>query len=380
MLKGDALVVGAGVIGLAAARALQLAGRETILIDQEVSFGTQTSSRNSEVIHAGIYYANGSLKAQYCVAGKKMLYAYCRHKTIPHKRIGKLIIANSDREVAILATYKNQAEANGVHDLAWLDASQVAALEPAIQPCVGLFSPSTGIIDSHAYMMALLHDFEDAGGIFVRKAAFASATARSDGIETRLDDGTEIRVDWLINAAGHGAPSVARQIEGLPSAYVPRASYAIGHYYTLAGRSPFSRLIYPIAEAGGLGVHVTLDMSGKARFGPDVRWVESLDYAFDDSGRGAFVDAIRAYYPSLKSDDLEPAYTGIRPKIGGRDQPNLDFRIEGPDTHGVPGLVNLFGIESPGLTASLAIAEAVLFMTSATGPIRGQHPSPTSIS
>lgn len=359
MLRVDALVVGAGVIGLAIARALQVAGRQTVLIETESSFGTQTSSRSSEVIHAGIYYPAGSFKARYCVSGKEQLYAYCRQRGVPHRQVGKLIVAGSPADLPILADYERRAVGNGVNDLVWVDRPQIATMEPAIKSEAGLHSPSTGVIDSHAYMLTLLHDFEDAGGIFLRRTAFVAARSTRDGHEVRLGDGTEVLVEWLVNAAGHGAPAVATRIEGLSADHVPRPAYAIGHYYALRGASPFNRLIYPVAEVGGLGVHVTLDMAGRARFGPDVRWIGDMDYAFDDSRRGEFADAIRRYYPDLAIDDLEPAYTGIRPKIGSPDDPNPDFRIDGPQAHGRRGLVNLFGIESPGLTASLAIAEAV---------------------
>jgi len=363
MLRVDALVVGAGVVGLAIARELQIAGRQAVLIDENSSFGTQTSSRNSEVIHAGIYYPAGSLKARYCVAGKERLYDYCRQRDVPHRRVGKLIVASSESNVPVLAEYERRASANGVHDLVWLEKSQIAAMEPAVKSEGGLYSPSTGIIDSHAYMLALLHDFEDAGGIFLRKTVIEAARSRNGGCEVRLNDGTEVVVEWLINAAGHGAAAVASLIEGLSADHIPRPYYAIGHYYALRGRSPFDHLLYPVPEAGGLGVHVTLDLSGRARFGPDVRWIEDLDYSFDDSFKSDFATAIRRYYPALDIDDLEPAYTGIRPKIGGADQPDLDFRIDGPEVHGVHGLINLFGLESPGLTASLAIAGAVSAVT-----------------
>ena len=357
-LRVDALVVGAGVVGLAIARAFQRTGRDTVLIEGEASFGTQTSSRSSEVIHAGIYYPVGSLKARYCVSGREKLYDYCRQRGVPHRRIGKLIVAGAETDIAVLAGYEHRAAANGVHDLVWMDKQQVVAMEPAIRSAGALHSPSTGIVDSHAYMLALLHDFEDAGGIFLRRTAFAAARDGHGGRVIRLADGTEVAVRWLVNAAGHGAPDVAALIEGLAADHVPRPAYAIGHYYSLRGRSPFNRLIYPVAEAGGLGVHVTLDMAGRARFGPDVRWIDQPDYAFDDSRRADFAEAIRRYYPSLALDELEPAYTGIRPKIGPAGQPDSDFRIDGPEVHGMDGLVNLFGIESPGLTASLAIAEA----------------------
>lgn len=363
MLRVDALVVGAGVVGLAIARAMQGAGRQTVLIEAESSFGTQTSSRSSEVIHAGIYYPAGSLKARYCVSGREKLYAYCRRRDVPHRRIGKLIVAGSPSETSILAQYERRAAGNGVDDLTWVDGRRITTMEPAITSEAGLHSPSTGIIDSHAYMLALLHDFEDAGGIFLRRTAFMAAKCTRDGHEARLGDGTEVLVEWLVNAAGHGAPAVAALIDGLSADHIPRPAYAIGHYYTLRGRSPFNRLIYPVAEAGGLGVHVTLDMAGRARFGPDVRWIEDLDYAFDDGRREEFAAAIRRYYPDIAIDDLEPAYTGIRPKIGSPDDPNPDFRIDGPEAHGRHGLVNLFGIESPGLTASLAIADAVSALT-----------------
>lgn len=363
MLRVDALVVGAGVVGLAIARALQGAGRQTVLAEAESSFGTQTSSRSSEVIHAGIYYPADSLKARYCVSGREKLYAYCRKRDVPHRRVGKLIVAGSSADIPLLADYERRAVGNGVDNLAWVDRRRIATMEPAVQAEAGLHSPSTGIIDSHAYMLALLHDFEDAGGIFLRRTAFAAARSKREGHQVRLGDGTEVLIEWLVNAAGHGAPAVAARIEGLSTDHIPRPSYAIGHYYALRGRSPFNRLIYPVAEAGGLGVHVTLDMAGHARFGPDVRWIEHLNYAFDDSRRADFAAAIRRYYPALAIDDLEAAYTGIRPKIGSPDDPSPDFRIDGPEAHGRQGLVNLFGIESPGLTASLAIADAVAALT-----------------
>ncbi|VXC01698.1 FAD dependent oxidoreductase family protein 1 [Brevundimonas sp. G8] len=363
------MVVGAGVIGLAIARALQRAGRETVLIEKESSFGTQTSSRSSEVIHAGIYYPAGSSKARYCVSGKEKLYAYCRQRGVPHRQIGKLIVAASPADVSILANYERRAVDNGVEDLVWVDRQQIATMEPAIKSEAGLHSPSTGIIDSHAYMLALLHDFEDAGGIFLRQTAFVAAKVRRDGHQVQLGDGTEVLVEWLINAAGHAAPAVATLIEGLPADHIPRPAYAIGHYYALRGKVPFNRLIYPVAEAGGLGVHVTIDMAGCARFGPDVRWIDDLDYAFDDNRRSDFAAAIQRYYPDLAIDDLEPAYTGIRPKIGSPDNLSPDFQIDGPDAHGRHGLVNLFGIESPGLTASLDIADAISDLASGSAQL-----------
>lgn len=358
----DCVVIGAGVVGLAVARALQLQGREVILLDKERSFGTETSSRNSEVIHAGIYYPTGSLKARLCVRGKQLLYDYCEQNGIPHRRIGKLIVATDDEERSTLDAYQRSAQANGVFDLMPLSKAECAELEPAVQCVAGLWSPSTGIIDSHAYMQALLDDFEMAGGQFVRMTPVKGGRVLDGGgIELELGDAeaTRLRARTVVNSAGLHAPAVAASIQGLPRESIPTAHFAIGHYYVLSGRSPFKHLVYPIASNGGLGVHVTIDMSGAARFGPDVRWRDQIDYSFDDSRRNEFVQAIRRYYPAITADQLQPGYTGIRPKISARNQPAGDFQIQGADVHGVHGLVHLFGIESPGLTSALAIAEWV---------------------
>ena len=357
----DTVVVGAGVVGLAVARALQLAGREVWLLEQAGTFGTATSSRNSEVIHAGIYYPAGSLKARWCVRGKALLYDYCARRGVPHRAIGKLIVAAEPQDEAALEGYLRSARANGVHDLEPIAAARLARLEPEVRGCMALHSPSTGIVDSHAYMLALLADFERAGGQFVPAAAVRGGHVVAGGLELDLDDPgrTRVRARAVVNSAGLQAPALAERIDGLPPGCVPRPRYAVGHYYGLAGRHPFNHLIYPVAEPGGLGVHVTIDLAGQVRFGPDVRWREGIDYRFDDSRRADFAAAIRRYYPALRDEALLPGFTGIRPKLAGPGEPEADFVLQHEAVHGVPGLVNLFGIESPGLTASLALAEAV---------------------
>jgi L-2-hydroxyglutarate oxidase LhgO len=350
----DVAVVGAGVIGLACARALVQNGRDVVVLERHAQIGTETSSRNSEVIHAGIYYPTGSLKALLCVAGKAMLYRYCDDHGVPHRRCGKIIVATHDGQRAVLEDYRRQAERNGAGTLQPLSGQDVQALEPAVRAVSGLLSPTTGIIDSHAYMVALQGDLEAAGGMI----AFATPVTAlaGDGARVRLQAGeTELSAAWVINAAGLSAPDLVR--DACPAA--PPAYYARGRYYVYDGRPPFTRLVYPVAEAGGLGVHVTVDLAGQVRFGPDVAWIDRADYRFDDSRRADFEAAIRRYYPDLDATRLQPGYTGIRPKISGPQESAADFRIDGPDQHGVAGLINLFGIESPGLTASLAIAERV---------------------
>ena len=356
----DCVVVGAGVVGLAVARALALVGREVLVLEACNAIGTQTSSRNSEVIHAGMYYPTGSLKAELCVRGKALLYAYCVERGIGHQRCGKFIVATAPDQLAKLQAIQDRAIANGIHDLVWLDAAQAQVAEPALQCLAALHSPSTGIVDSHGLMLSLLGDVENQGGMLALNSPLALAEYKDNAIELVAVDGTRLLAKTVVNAAGLQAPALAARFAGLDSHHVPPAFFAKGSYFTLAGRAPFSRLIYPVPEAAGLGVHLTLDLGGQARFGPDVQWVEGPDDTEVQAARGdAFYAEVRKYWPALPDDALVPAYAGIRPKISGPGEPARDFCIQGPQDHGVPGLVNLFGIESPGLTSCLAIAEMV---------------------
>jgi len=356
----DTVVVGAGVVGLAVGRALALAGREVLVLEASEAIGTQTSARNSEVIHAGIYYPQGSLKAQLCVRGKALLYAYCAERGIGHQRCGKLIVATSQEQVAQLQGIIAKAAANGVDDLVLLTREQARGLEPALECVAAVHSPSTGIVDSHGLMLALQGDLEHAGGMVAFNSPLASARITAQGIELNARDGTQLCARTVVNAAGVHAPTLARRCEGLDPAHIPGEYYAKGNYFTLAGRSPFARLIYPVPEAAGLGVHLTIDLGGQAKFGPDVQWVETPDDLVVDPARGlSFYAEVRKYWPALPEGALQPGYAGIRPKISGPGEAARDFLIQGPAVHGVPGLVNLFGIESPGLTSSLAIGEHV---------------------
>jgi L-2-hydroxyglutarate oxidase LhgO len=357
----DAVVVGAGVVGLAVARALALGGREVLVLEASEAFGTGTSSRNSEVIHAGIYYPSGSAKARLCVEGKRMLYAYCAAHGVAHRRIGKVLVASDASEIPVLDGYARKAATNGV-PLEPLSAADVARLEPAVRAVAGLWSESTGIVDSHGLMLALLGDAEGAGATLVVHTPVVEGRAVDGGFELRTggDEPMDLRCTLLVNAAGLSAQRVARAIEGMPAAQVPPAFYAKGHYFTLAGRSPFSHLVYPMPDHAGLGIHVTLDLAGQCKFGPDVtRWPEAPDYTFEHGLEPKFYAAIRRYWPELPDGALQPGYTGVRPKVGGPSDPAGDFVIQGPEVHGLAGLVNLFGIESPGLTSSLAIAREV---------------------
>ncbi len=357
----ECVVIGAGVVGLAVARELAMAGREVIVLEAAESIGTHTSSRNSEVIHAGLYYPQGSLKARLCVEGKQRLYAYCAERGIAHERIGKIVVAADESEISAVQSYVAKAQANGVTDLEWLSAEQRHVLAPEVRCVAGFLSPSTGIIDSHALMLALQGDAENHGAAVVFHSPVQSGEVRADRIvlEVAGADPMTLTCSAVVNSAGLFAPDVARSIRGIPPASIPPKYFAKAHYYTLSGRSPFHRLVYPVATNAFLGVHVTLDLGGQARFGPDVEWIDAVDYSFDHSREPLFYEAIRRYYPGLKDGALQPGYTGIRPKISGPREPAADFLIQGPEAHGVPGLVNLYGIESPGLTASMPIGEHV---------------------
>jgi L-2-hydroxyglutarate oxidase LhgO len=357
----DCVVIGAGVVGLAVARALALAGRDVLVLEKERWIGSETSSRNSEVIHAGIYYPKGSGKARFCVAGKEKLYAYCAERGVPHQRLGKLIVAVADDEIPVISAVRDRAVANGVTDLVWLDGAATRALEPPLAAVGAFLSPSTGIIDSHALMLAYQADLEAAGGMVVLRAPVLSGRVIEHGfaLEVGGEEGMTLACRTLVNSGGVHAPRLARAIAGIPAASIPRDYFCRGVYFTLSGRSPFRHLVYPVPEAAGLGVHLTLDLGGQAKFGPDVEWIDGIDYTVDPRRGERFYAAIRRYWPGLRDGALQPGYAGIRPKISGPAAPAADFLIQGPAEHGVPGLVNLYGIESPGLTASLAIAEHV---------------------
>ena len=357
----ECAVIGAGVVGLAIARRLATDGREVVVLEAETAFGTHTSARNSEVIHAGIYYATGSLKARLCVSGRKALYRYCAERGVGHKRIGKVIVACDESELAGLRKYREQAETNGVDDLEPLDRRALAALEPEVRCVAGFLSPSTGIVDSHGLMLAYLGDAESAGASLALGSPVVSGRVEAGGIVLEVGGAEPMTIACgaVVNCAGLGAQAVARSIAGIPAGTIPPSYYAIGHYYTLSGTAPFRRLVYPVARQDWLGVHVTIDLGGQVKFGPDFTWIDRVDYRFDASREAAFYGAIRRYYPGLRDGALQPGYTGIRPKTTGPGEPAQDFTILGPRDHGVAGLVNLFGIESPGLTSSLAIADHV---------------------
>ncbi|MCX7170703.1 MAG: NAD(P)/FAD-dependent oxidoreductase [Proteobacteria bacterium] len=355
----DCAVIGAGVIGLAIARRLAQAGREVLILEAEEAFGTGISARNSEVIHAGIHYPAGSLKARLCVSGREMLYAYCAERGINHRRCGKLIVATSTAQLGALDDIAAHARSAGVNDLERLTASQARHLEPALDCLAALYSPSTGIIDSHALMLALLGDAERAGAVLAVKSPVLGGEVFAAGILLEIG-GTEparLLANSVFNCAGLGAQECARKLRGVPSRSVPPLSYAKGNYFALSGRAPFSHLIYPLPEAAGLGVHLTLDLAGQARFGPDVEWLERIDYRVDPRRADSFYAAIRRYWPALPDAALVPAYAGIRPKPHAPGAAACDFMVQGKNQHGVTGLVCLYGIESPGLTAALALAE-----------------------
>ncbi len=359
----DCAVIGAGVVGLAVARRLAASGREVLIIEAAGAFGTGISARNIEVIHAGIYYPAGSLKARLCVAGRRMLYAYCAERGIAHRRCGKLIVATADGQHAELGRIADHAAANGVDDLRRLSRDEARRLEPALECTAALLSPSTGIIDSHALMLSLLGDAERDGAVLAVSSSLQRGEIADAGIVLDIagaaGESTRLRAATVINCAGLGAQGVAHGLRGLPAESVPPLHYAKGNYFALAGAAPFSRLIYPVPEAAGLGVHLTLDLGGQARFGPDVEWIDEIDYGVAPARADAFYAEVRRYWPPLADGALVPAYAGIRPKLHPPGQPARDFLVCGPKQHGVPGLVCLYGIESPGLTASLALAEHV---------------------
>lgn len=351
----DVVVIGAGVVGLAVGRTLAQAGREVLVLEKQDAIGTETSSRNSEVIHAGIYYPTGSLKAELCVRGKKLLYQHCERHNVPHENIGKVIVATDESQFDVLKNYQEQALINGVGCLPTLTKKEVATLEPAVECLGGIWSPTTGIIDSHSFMLSLEGELESNGGLVAFLTEVKDIDV-SDGLRVLTEEMT-LAPQLIVNSAGLDAPALGRQLGQSYTSY-----YAKGHYYTHSGKSPFNHLVYPIATESGLGVHVTLDMAHQARFGPDVVWQADRDYSFDETGREAFVSSIRRYYPDLDEAKLQPGYTGIRPKLAPQGRPNADFVINGPTETGINGYIELLGIESPGLTASLAIAERVLDM------------------
>ena len=356
------VVVGAGVVGLAVARELALGGREVVVLEREPAFGTVTSARNSEVIHAGIYYEPGSLKARLCVEGRGKLVEFCSSHGVAHRVCGKLIVAGGDGERAGLEKIERRAQAAGVGSLRWLSGAEARALEPALNCGIALHSPDTGIIDSHGLMLALLGDAEDHGAMLALVSEVTRGEVRQDGFELEVAGEAgpmRLRCRELVNAAGLGAQGIASRIDGLAPGSVPPLHLAKGNYFSLSGRCPFSRLIYPIPNEAGLGVHLTLDLAGQGRFGPDVEWVSEAGYEVDPRRGDSFYAEIRTYWPGLPDGALLPAYAGLRPKLVGPGAAAADFRIDGASVHGAPGLVNLFGIESPGLTGSLAIAARV---------------------
>jgi len=357
----DCIVLGAGVVGLAVARELAQSGREVLVVEKTEAIGTGTSSRNSEVIHAGIYYPQGSQKARLCVEGKHMLYEYCRQRGVEHKKLGKLIVAATPAQSAKLDQIAERARLNGVDDLYRISGAEARALEPALVCDAALVSPSTGIVDSHGLMLALQGDAEGHGAQCVFHTEFVRGRVLPEGgfeLEFSGDEPMTLTANLVINATGLSAPETARSLEGQPTDLIPQAYYCKGSYFTLSGRAPFSHLIYPMPDNAGLGVHLTLDLGGQAKFGPDTQWIDSEDYTMDPRRGDAFYEAVRRYWPALPDGALNPGYTGIRPKIVGQDEAAADFVIAGPRDHGVRGLVNLFGIESPGLTACMAVAQA----------------------
>lgn len=358
----ECVVVGAGVIGLSCARRIAQSGREVLILEAEGDIGSGVSARNSEVVHAGIYYPTGSLKARLCVAGRAKLYAYCAAHNVTARKVGKLVVATASDQLPALHKLMQQAQANGVDDLALLSADEAKRMEPQLSCVAAFHSPSTGIVDTHGLMLSLLGEAEARGAALARHAPVERGWIEGDGRVTLQVGGSDpmrVTAPLLVNAASLGAQQIARALQGYPADSIPPLHYAKGNYFSLSGPSPFSRLIYPMPEAAGLGVHLTLDLAGQARFGPDVEWIDRLDYTVEPRRGDAFYAAIRTYWPQLRDGALQPAYAGIRPKLQAPGASAADFRIDGPEVHGLPGQVHLYGIESPGLTSSLAIADEV---------------------
>jgi L-2-hydroxyglutarate oxidase LhgO len=356
----DCIVIGGGVVGLAIARRMAMAGLETFVLERNGAIGMETSSRNSEVIHAGLYYPTGSIRANACISGRRMLYSYCASRNVPFRKCGKLMLATSQDQLPKLKAIHDNATKHGVEGLSWQTREEINAIEPEVACISGFLSPETGIIDSHSYMQALEADLLNSGGSVVLNTRVMQLKPQAGCVIVKTADDTAISARYVINAAGHGAPQLAAATTGLDGSAIPQQWYAKGNYFSLRGRQPFSRLIYPLPEAAGLGVHATIDLEGNCRFGPDVEWVEREDdLAVNPARARAFYEAIRIYWPGLTEERLEPAYSGMRPKLHDATMQQPDFRIDGPEEHGVTGLVNLFGIESPGLTSSLALAELV---------------------
>lgn len=359
----ECIVVGAGVVGLAIARTLAQQGKEVLIVESESSFGSGVSSRNSEVIHAGLYYPVNSLKAKLCLRGKALLYDYCESHHVPYQRLGKLLVATDESETTQLMSIKRNAEQCGVNDLTVLSAAEAKALEPELHCETALLSPSTGIVDSHALMLSLLGDAEQSGAQLVLNTPLKKVEIKGPNhFKCYFDDEEQslISCAYLVNASGLYATELAKNMLGLDKQHIPEAHYYCkGSYFSYSGKSPFQHLIYPMPNSAGLGVHLTLDLGGQVKFGPDVTWLDKESYDVDGELVKNFYKAVRRYWPTLKNDTLHPAYAGIRPKLSGPSQAVADFVISSKSQHGVAGLLNLFGIESPGLTAALAIAEKV---------------------
>jgi L-2-hydroxyglutarate oxidase LhgO len=361
------VVIGAGVIGLSVARALAIAGHEVIVLEAQEGIGQETSSRNSEVIHAGLYYPPGSLKAETCIQGRQLLYRYCRERGVPYRRVGKLILADRAAQAGTLAGLKRNAEACGVQDLEWITRDRLQEMEPKVRAEAALFSPSTGIIDCHALMLSLQADLEEAGGTVVTRCLVTHGRINRPGIDLYGKNDSEFRLSAqnVINAAGLRATSFAQQLEGFPKQFIPTPRFVKGHYFSYPGASPFTHLVYPLPDPDGLGIHATLDLAGQLRFGPDACECTAIDYDFDESRKAEFADSVSRWFPALDSNRLQAGYTGIRPGLKADGTAFADFTISDSSEHGVAGMVNLFGIESPGLTACLALAQ---YVAASTGP------------